>query len=47
MMVEKFEKDARSYTVRDYELGLEWQPYKAFEFTATWVIADRTFEDSA
>jgi hypothetical protein len=23
----KFEKDARSYTVRDYELGLEWQPY--------------------
>jgi hypothetical protein len=20
----KFEKDARSYTVRDYELGLEW-----------------------
>ncbi|NGY36384.1 porin [Flavobacterium sp. XN-5] len=42
----KFEKDARSYTVRDYELGLEWQPYKAFELTATWVIADRTFEDS-
>jgi hypothetical protein len=42
----KYEKDARSYTVRDYELGLEWQPYKAFEFTATWVIADRTFEDS-
>jgi hypothetical protein len=31
--------------VRDYELGLKWQPYKAFEFTATWVIADRTFED--
>ncbi len=43
----KFEKDARSYTVRDYELGIEWQPYKAFELTATWVIADRTFEDSA
>jgi hypothetical protein len=42
----KFEKDARSYTVRDYELGLEWLPYKAFELTATWVIADRTFEDS-
>lgn len=42
----KFEKDARSYTVRDYELGIEWQPYKAFELTATWVIADRTFEDS-
>jgi hypothetical protein len=43
----KFEKDARSYVVRDYELGLEWQPLKAFELTATWVIADRTFEDSA
>ncbi|MBE0391802.1 porin [Flavobacterium sp. PL002] len=43
----KFEKDARSYTVRDYELGLEWQPFKAFELTATYVIADRTFEDSA
>jgi hypothetical protein len=43
----KFEKDARSYVVRDYELGIEWQPYKAFELTAEWVIADRTFEDSA
>jgi len=43
----KFEKDARSYTVRDYELGLEWQPFKAFELVAEWVIADRTFEDSA
>jgi hypothetical protein len=43
----KFEKDARSYIVRDYELGLEWQPIKAFELTAQWVIADRTFEDSA
>jgi Phosphate-selective porin O and P len=43
----KFEKDARSYVVRDYELGIEWQPFKAFEFVATYVIADRTFEDSA
>jgi len=43
----KYEKDARSYVVRDYELGLEWQPFKAFELTAEWVIADRTFEDSA
>jgi hypothetical protein len=42
----KFEKMLELYG-RDYELGLEWQPYKAFEFTATWVIADRTFEDSA
>ena len=43
----KFEKDARSYIVRDYEIGLEWQPFKAFELVAEWVIADRTFEDSA
>ena len=42
----KFEKDARSYVVRDYELGIEWQPIKAFELVAEWVIADRTFEDS-
>lgn len=43
----KYEKDARSYVVRDYELGLEWQPIKAFELTAAYVIADRTFVDSA
>lgn len=42
----KFEKDARSFIVRDYEFGLEWQPIKAFELTAEWVVADRTFEDS-
>jgi hypothetical protein len=42
----KFEKDARSYVVRDYEIGLEWQPFKAFELVAEWVISDRTFEDS-
>lgn len=43
----KFEKDSRSYIVRDYEFGIEWQPIKAFELTAEWVISDRTFEDSA
>jgi hypothetical protein len=43
----KFEKDARSYVVRDYEFGIEWQPYKFVELTAEYVIADRTFEDSA
>jgi hypothetical protein len=42
----KFEKDARSYIVRDYEFGLEWQPLKAFELVAEWVVSDRTFEDS-
>jgi hypothetical protein len=43
----KYEKDARKYVVRDYELGIEWQPMKALELTAEYVIADRTFEDSA
>jgi hypothetical protein len=43
----KFEKDARSYIVRDYEFGLEWQPIKNFELVAQYVISDRTFEDSA
>ncbi len=43
----KFEKDARSYVVRDYEVGFEWQPFKAFELVVTWVISDRRFEDSA
>ena len=42
----KYEKDARSYVVRDYEIGVEWQPLKALELTAEYVIADRTFEDS-
>jgi len=42
----KYEKDARSYVVRDFEFGIEWQPIKAFEFTAEYVVADRTFEDS-
>lgn len=43
----KYEKDARKYVVRDYQIGVEWQPIKAFELTAEYVIADRTFEDSA
>lgn len=43
----KHEKDARSYTVREYELGLEWQPVKNFEFVAMYVISERRFEDSA
>ncbi|PAM92550.1 porin [Flavobacterium sp. IR1] len=43
----KYEKDARSYVVRDYEIGVEWQPLEAFELTAQYVIADRTFQDSA
>lgn len=43
----KYEKDARSYVVREYEFGLEWEPIDNFEFVAEWVVSDRRFEDSA
>jgi hypothetical protein len=46
MMEERNLKKMPEVMVRDYELGLEWQPIRAFELVATWVI-DRTFEDSA
>jgi len=41
----KFEQDARSYTVKELELGVEWQPIKAFEVVAIYTIADRRYED--
>jgi Phosphate-selective porin O and P len=43
----KHELDARSYKVSDVEIGLEWLPYKNIEFTAAYMISDRTFEDGA
>lgn len=41
----KFELDARSYTVNEYEVGLEWQPFKNFEFVAMYTMSERRFED--
>lgn len=41
----KHETDARSYTVNEYELGVEWQPVKNFEFVAMYTISKRRFED--
>jgi hypothetical protein len=41
----KHERDARSYTVNEYEIGLEWQPHKSFEFVAMYTISKRRFED--
>jgi hypothetical protein len=41
----KHELDARSYTVRDLEIGVEWQPWKAFEFVATYTMSNRRYED--
>ncbi len=38
----KHETNAPSYEVMEHDLGLEWQPFKAFELVASWVISDRT-----
>ena len=41
----KFELDARSYEVREFEVGFEWQPVKQFELVAMYTISSRRFED--
>lgn len=41
----KFETDARSYDVNEYEIGVEWQPFRAFELVAMYTISKRRFED--
>lgn len=41
----KNEQDARSYKVNEFELGVEWQPVKQFEFVAMYTISSRRFED--
>jgi Phosphate-selective porin O and P len=41
----KHELDARSYRVEEYEIGIEWQPVKQFEFVAMYTISSRQFED--
>jgi hypothetical protein len=41
----KHELDARSYDVNEYEIGVEWQPVKNFEFVAQYTISKRRFED--
>jgi hypothetical protein len=41
----KHERDARSYDVKEVEIGIEWQPYPQFELTAMYAISDRRFED--
>lgn len=43
----KHERDARSYTVRELEIGVEWQPFKTFEMVAMYTISNRRFEDKA
>ena len=41
----KHELDARSYKVKELELGIEWQPVKQFELVAMYTISSRRFED--
>jgi len=41
----KHELDARSYDVTEYEIGIEWQPFKNFELTTMYTISERRFED--
>lgn len=43
----KHELDARSYKVNDFEIGVEWQPIKNFEFVASYTISERRYEDGA
>jgi hypothetical protein len=42
----KHELDARSYRVRELEIGAEWQPIKNFEIVAMYTISKRRFEDA-
>jgi hypothetical protein len=42
----KHELDARSYNVRELEIGVEWQPYPNFEVVAMYTISKRRFEDA-
>lgn len=41
----KHELDARSYTVKELEFGIEWQPVKNFELVTQYTISNRRYED--
>jgi len=43
----KHELDARSYSVRDLEFGIEWQPNPKFELVCEYYMSERRFEDFA
>ena len=38
----KFETNSPNYSVRELELGVEWQVWKALELTAAFTFAERT-----
>lgn len=41
----KHELDARSYNVKEFEIGIEWQINKALEIVTMYTISERRFED--
>lgn len=41
----KFETDARSYSVNEYEFGVEWQPNNSFELVVMYTHSLRRYED--
>jgi hypothetical protein len=41
----KHERDARSYEVSEFELGIEWQPLKQFELVLMYTHSRRRYED--
>ncbi len=41
----KHERDARSYEVKELEIGAEWQVNKNFELIANYTISNRRYED--
>lgn len=41
----KHEQDARSYRMRELEIGVEWQPSRSFELVAMYTFSSRRFED--
>ncbi|MFO0357919.1 MAG: porin [Sphingobacteriaceae bacterium] len=43
----KHELDARAYKTKDIECGIEYQPWKYFEITTSWVYAERWTSDKA
>jgi hypothetical protein len=42
----KHERDARSYFVRELEVGAEWQPMKNFEVVAMYTMSERRYQDA-
>jgi hypothetical protein len=43
----KHELDARSYRVKELEIGIEWLPMKYFELVVMYTFSERRFEDFA